>query len=322
MLNLQEISQIIEKTIYTLPLDKEPEELYSPIKYILSLGGKRIRPKLCLAAHSLFSNKVDKEILYPAIALEVFHTFTLIHDDIMDKADLRRGQLTIHKKWNENIAILSGDVMSIQAYEYLAYSPKEVLQPVMETFTKVAAEVCEGQQYDMNFEELPFITMDDYIKMIGLKTAVLIAGSAKIGAIIGGASLEEAQHLYDFGYNLGLAFQITDDYLDVYGDPSVFGKNIGGDIKNNKKSWLLVMAMKETANQEKEELQAILSLPEDDTEKVQRMKALYDRLGIDKAAEEAVNHYYELAMASLMKIERDGLEIIQEFARNIVNRNQ
>ena len=228
MLNLNEIGQLVEKTLFTLELEKEPKELYGPIAYILSIGGKRIRPKMCLAAHSLFSSKVDRDVLYPAIALDVFHAFTLIHDDIMDKADMRRGQLTIHKKWNDNIAILSGDVMSIQAYEYLAYAPKEVLPAVMKVFTQTAIQVCEGQQFDMNFEDCPIITMDEYLKMIGLKTAVLIACSAKIGALIGGASEEEAQALYDFGYQLGIAFQITDDYLDVYADPNVFGRILVG----------------------------------------------------------------------------------------------
>lgn len=329
MLNLQEISQIIEKTIYTLPLDKEPEELYAPIKYILSLGGKRIRPRMCLAAFSLFSNKVEKEILYPAIAMDIFHTFTLIHDDIMDKADLRRGQQTIHKKWNENIAILSGDVMSIQAYEYLSFAPEETLPAVMKIFTQTATQVCEGQQFDMNFENAPFITMEDYIKMIGLKTAVLIAGSAKIGAIIGGADNESAQALYDFGYNLGLAFQITDDFLDVYGDPSILGKNIGGDIKNNKKSWLLVKTMKEAIGEDKEELLSILDLPAegDDNlgqEKISRMKALYDKLDIASAAEKEINSYYELAISSLhtLNIGQEEMEVMEEFAQMIVKRNK
>ena len=266
MLNLNEIGQLVEKTLFTLELEKEPKELYDPIAYILSIGGKRIRPKMCLAAHSLFSSKVDRDVLYPAIALDVFHAFTLIHDDIMDKADMRRGQLTIHKKWNDNIAILSGDVMSIQAYEYMAYAPKEVLPEVMKVFTQTAIQVCEGQQFDMNFEDCPIITMDEYLKMIGLKTAVLIACSAKIGALIGGASEEEAQALYDFGYQLGIAFQITDDYLDVYADPNVFGKNIGGDITNNKKSWLLVKTMKEAVGEDKDELNAILALSEEQAE--------------------------------------------------------
>lgn len=325
MLNLNEIGQLVEKTLFTLELEKEPKELYGPIAYILSIGGKRIRPKMCLAAHSLFSSKVDRDVLYPAIALDVFHAFTLIHDDIMDKADMRRGQLTIHKKWNDNIAILSGDVMSIQAYEYLAYAPKEVLPAVMKVFTQTAIQVCEGQQFDMNFEDCPIITMDEYLKMIGLKTAVLIACSAKIGALIGGASEEEAQALYDFGYQLGIAFQITDDYLDVYADPNVFGKNIGGDITNNKKSWLLVKTMKDAQGEDKEELNSILALSEEQAEeKIARMKALYNKLDIAAAAEKEIDKYYSSALASLAKVEMDDdkRSMMEEFAHQIVKRQK
>lgn len=325
MLNLNEIGQLVEKTLFTLELEKEPKELYGPIAYILSIGGKRIRPKMCLAAHSLFSSKVDRDVLYPAIALDVFHAFTLIHDDIMDKADMRRGQLTIHKKWNDNIAILSGDVMSIQAYEYMAYAPKEVLPEVMKVFTQTAIQVCEGQQFDMNFEDCPIITMDEYLKMIGLKTAVLIACSAKIGALIGGASEEEAQALYDFGYQLGIAFQITDDYLDVYADPNVFGKNIGGDITNNKKSWLLVKTMKEAVGEDKDELNAILALSEEQAEeKIARMKALYNKLDIAAAAEKEIDKYYSSALASLAKVEMDDDKrgMMEEFAHQIVKRQK
>lgn len=325
MLNLNEIGQLVEKTLFTLELEKEPKELYDPIAYILSIGGKRIRPKMCLAAHSLFSSKVDRDVLYPAIALDVFHAFTLIHDDIMDKADMRRGQLTIHKKWNDNIAILSGDVMSIQAYEYMAYAPKEVLPEVMKVFTQTAIQVCEGQQFDMNFEDCPIITMDEYLKMIGLKTAVLIACSAKIGALIGGASEEEAQALYDFGYQLGIAFQITDDYLDVYADPNVFGKNIGGDITNNKKSWLLVKTMKEAVGEDLDELNAILALSEEQAEeKIARMKALYNKLDIAAAAEKEIDKYYSSALASLAKVEMDDDKrgMMEEFAHQIVKRQK
>ena len=325
MLNLNEIVQLVEKTLFKFELEKEPKELYGPIAYILSIGGKRIRPKMCLAAHSLFSSKVDRDVLYPAIALDVFHAFTLIHDDIMDKADMRRGQLTIHKKWNDNIAILSGDVMSIQAYEYMAYAPKEVLPEVMKVFTQTAIQVCEGQQFDMNFENCPIITMDEYLKMIGLKTAVLIACSAKIGALIGGASEEEAQALYDFGYQLGIAFQITDDYLDVYADPNVFGKNIGGDITNNKKSWLLVKTMKDAQGEDKEELNAILALSEEQAEeKIARMKALYNKLDIAAAAEKEIDKYYSSALASLAKVEMDDdkRSMMEEFAHQIVKRQK
>ncbi len=325
MLNLQEIASVIEKTLYSLDLDNEPKELYEPIRYIISIGGKRIRPRLALTAYNLFAGNIDKSILYPSAALEIFHAFTLIHDDIMDKADMRRGQLTIHKKWNENIAILSGDVMSIKAYQYIAHAPKEVLPAVLETFTKTAAEVCEGQQFDMNYEDKPLIVMDDYLKMIGLKTAVLLACSAKVGALIGGADEASAQSLYDFGYQLGIAFQITDDYLDVYADPNIFGKNIGGDIVNNKKSWLLVQTMKEAQGDDKIELDEIMKMTADQGEaKIARMKQLYDKLNIGKKAEEEIEKYYAVALAHLqnLPIEKEKIALMEEFAHQIVKRNK
>ena len=194
---------------------------------MMEIGGKRIRPRLCLLAYSLFKDGFTEEILSPAAALEVFHSFTLIHDDIMDKADVRRGMPTVYKKWDENTAILSGDVMSIESYKMIAKAPAAVLPEVLKLFSNTAAEVCEGQQYDMDFENMELVPMTDYLKMIGLKTAVLIACAAKMGALIGGASAEEADLLYKFGYDIGLAFQITDDWLDTYGDPAVFGKAIG-----------------------------------------------------------------------------------------------
>ena len=202
---------------------------------MINIGGKRIRPRLCLTSYALFKDDFTDEILAPASAIEVFHSFTLIHDDIMDKADVRRGVPTVYRKWDENTAILSGDVMSIESYKLIAKAPATVLPQVLELFSKTAAEVCEGQQYDMDFEEQEDVPMTDYMKMIGLKTAVLIACSAKMGALIAGATETQADLLYKFGYDLGLAFQIADDWLDTYGDPKVFGKAIGGDIVNNKK---------------------------------------------------------------------------------------
>lgn len=325
MYSLSEIESIIQKSILSLNLEGEPKELYQPIEYIISIGGKRIRPRMSLLAHTLFSDEVDQTILYPAMALEIFHAFTLIHDDIMDKADMRRGQLTIHKKWCENIAILSGDVMSIKAYEYLSYAPSDKLAAVLEVFTRTASQVCEGQQYDMNFENDPIITMDDYISMIGLKTAVLIACSAKIGAIIGGADDNSAQALYDFGYKLGIAFQITDDYLDVYADPRVFGKNTGGDIVNNKKSWLLVKSMKEAVGKDKEELEEVMKLGEDRAaEKIKRMKALYEKLDIKKSAETEIDKYYKSALSSIqeLQLEPEKMKLLEDYALIITNRDK
>ena len=234
------LENTLKEIFSNLKFTAEPAGLYDPLRYMMKIGGKRIRPRLCLLAYSLFKDDFTEEILSPAAALEVFHSFTLIHDDIMDKADVRRGVPTVYKKWDENTAILSGDVMSIESYKMIAKAPAAVLPEVLKLFSNTAAEVCEGQQYDMDFENMTHVPMDEYLKMIGLKTAVLIACAAKMGALIGGASAEEAELLYKFGYDIGLAFQITDDWLDTYGDPKVFGKAIGGDILNNKKTWLLI----------------------------------------------------------------------------------
>jgi len=242
MYSLKELQQIIETQLSKINLNAEPKELYEPVEYILSIGGKRLRPSLVLAAYNLFKDDVENAI-FPALALEVFHNFTLLHDDIMDKADLRRNQQTVHKKWSENVAILSGDAMSIKAYELLANVPAEFLTEVLQSFNKTALQVCEGQQLDMNFENRLDVSVDEYIEMIRLKTSVLIAVSLKIGGIMGGASKNDVQKLYDFGLNLGLAFQLQDDYLDSYGDVKVFGKKIGGDILANKKTFLLIRAL-------------------------------------------------------------------------------
>jgi geranylgeranyl diphosphate synthase type II len=263
MFAIEELDRFVENGLAALNLRQEPEELYEPIEYMVSIGGKRLRPELCLLTYNLFSDKIEKHILYPALALEIFHGFTLIHDDIMDKAELRRGQQTVHRKWNDNIAILSGDVMSIKAYQLIANCPQEVLPQVLALFSKTAAQVCEGQQYDMNFENIPYITMNDYISMISLKTAVLIACSAKMGALIAGAEEKVAQALYDFAFSLGIAFQIQDDLFDTFGQGTVFGKKIGGDILNNKKTWLLVESFKVADNAQKDELTKIMAMTEE-----------------------------------------------------------
>ncbi len=325
MRNIEEIDAIIKESIPSLNLMGEPRELYAPIEYIFSIGGKRIRPKLSLLTYSIFKDSIDQSVIFPSLAIEVFHSFTLIHDDIMDNADVRRGHPTIHKKWNDNIAILSGDVMSIKAYEYLLSAPKDSLDKVMSLFNHTAAQVCEGQQYDMNFEDLNNISIEDYLMMIGLKTAVLIACSAKMGAIIGGAPIDKCDILYDFGYKLGIAFQITDDYLDTFGDPKVFGKNIGGDITNNKKSWLLVSAMKEAKGQDALRLSQIMSMTEDEKEaKIAAMQDLYISLGIKKSAEEAIEKYYDKAINSLKKLNlnEESFHTMEQFALSITYRKK
>lgn len=325
MFTISEIDSMVEKGIYSLDLKGEPEELYSPIEYLIAIGGKRVRPKLALVAYNLFSDKIDYSVMYPAIGLEIFHGFTLIHDDIMDNADLRRNRTTVHKKWNTNIAILSGDVMCIKSYQYMSFAPAGVLKDVLEIFSKTAAQVCEGQQFDMNYESVPFITMEDYLNMIGLKTAVLIAASAKIGAVIAGAEGKTADSIYNYGYNLGLAFQIKDDYFDSFGDSNVFGKKIGGDILCGKKTWLLVESFKRADASTRQELYDILKTPADQAEnKIKKVLEIYHNLGIKSAAEEAVESYYKRAMESLRDsgLNTDQINQLAEFARNLTDREK
>ena len=236
MISETQIDDILKSLFETIQFAPEPAGLYDPLRYMIAGGGKRLRPRLCLTTYSLYRDEISDEVLQPAAGLEVFHTFTLIHDDIMDRSPLRRGNPTVWKKWNEDTAILSGDVMCIDSYRRIAQAPQEVLGKVLRLFNRTAAQVCEGQQHDMDFENETTVTMSRYMQMIGLKTAVLIACAAKMGAILGGASDEEAGLLYNYGYALGLAFQVADDYLDAFGDEKVFGKPIGGDIVNGKKS--------------------------------------------------------------------------------------
>lgn len=325
MYTLAEIDRIVSNGICTLDLKGEPAELYTPIEYMMSIGGKRIRPRLALLTCSLFTDKIESEQVYPALGLEVFHTFTLIHDDIMDRADIRRGQPTVYRKWNENIAILSGDVMSIQAYEYVCKAPADKLQAVLAVFSDTARKVCEGQQYDMNYETMPVVTMDDYIMMIGLKTSALIAGSAKLGAVLGGADAKSAEALYRYGYDLGLAFQITDDYLDTFGDPAVFGKNIGGDIVNNKKTWLYVEAARLASGVQKTRFGEIFRMGEDRAaEKIAAAQQLFTELGVKDNAEKAIEHYFHKAMETVeaLSLGTQKLSLLDEFATQITYRRK
>ena len=236
------LDEVLKDLFANIQFQPTPEGLYDPLRYMISIGGKRIRPRLCLTTYGIYQSELTPQILEPAAGLEVFHTFTLIHDDIMDRSPLRRGHDTVWKKWNEDTAILSGDVMCIDAYKRIAKAPAAVLPEVLELFSKTASEVCDGQQLDMDFEKRSRVSMNEYMQMIGLKTGVLLACSAQMGALIGGADKWSQECFYDFGYYLGLAFQVADDYLDAYGDQKVFGKPIGGDILNGKKSWLTVKA--------------------------------------------------------------------------------
>ena len=253
MYTFNEVLSIVNTEIEQINWKRVPTGLYEPIEYILSLGGKRLRPAITLMSYDLYADDIMPAVK-PALGLEVFHNFTLLHDDIMDRADMRRGKPTVHKKWNDNTAILSGDVMQIEAYKLIAGTPVEHLKVVLDLFSKTATEICEGQQLDMEFESRTNVTADEYIEMICLKTAVLLAAGAQIGAILGGGSDEDAANLYNFGNAIGLAFQLKDDLLDVYGNESNFGKKIGGDILCNKKTYLLIHALKKAEGNDAEEL--------------------------------------------------------------------
>lgn len=282
---------------------QHPKELYAPVSYILSLGGKRMRPALVLAGCELFGGEADKA-MYAALAVEVFHNFTLVHDDIMDKAPLRRNMPTVHKKWDEGIAILSGDAMMVQAYQLLCRTGSPVLPQLLDVFSKTAIQVCEGQQLDMNYEKAHKISIPQYLHMIQLKTAVLLAASLKMGALIGGAREEDAQRLYEFGNNVGIAFQLQDDILDVYGDER-FGKQVGGDIISNKKTWLLLKALEMSAGNRymTEELQQWIFAPSfEPQEKVKAVTEIYNFLGIRKLAEKEMLRFYERGLKHLSEI--------------------
>ena len=323
MYSLDQLQGIIEKGLSSLEFRRDPADLYDPIRYMISIGGKRIWPLACLISSTLFTDNIDKSILHPALAIEIFHGFTLIHDDIMDKASIRRGQPTIHTKWNSNVAILSGDVMSIMAYRLLAECKREKLPEVLNLFSETVQQVCEGQQYDMDFETMPYITMEDYMKMIGLKTAVLLACSAKTGAMIAGASPETCNALYEFCYKIGLAFQIQDDYMDTFSKSAIFGKKIGGDIVNNKKTWLLVQAFKKVPSTERERLDSLLSLTEEQAaQKIEGMRNLYIEYGIKDDAELAIREYYTSAAESLGKISlsESQNELLMQYADRLITR--
>lgn len=299
----------------------EPAGLYGPAKYMINIGGKRIRPRLCLTAYGLFRPDITEGILGPAAALEVLHSFTLAHDDIMDRSPLRRGQPTIWKKWDESTGILSGDVMCIDSYRLLAKAPSAILPKALLLFTKTATQVCEGQQHDMDFESMEAVSMEDYMKMIGLKTGVLIACAAKMGALVAGASDEVCESLYKYGYYLGLAFQVADDWLDAYGDESVFGKPIGGDIVNNKKCWLTTCA------QEHGSVADILEMPVGTTEekaaKIAAMKKIYGALGVDRKAEAEIDRLTQVALSYAAGVcSKMQYECLRRFALQLVGRKK
>lgn len=317
-----EISEIVNIELEKLNWSKEPQGLYSPIKYVLTLGGKRVRPALTLMSCNIFSDDISQAIA-PALGLEVFHNFTLLHDDIMDKAPIRRGKETVHIKWNDNTAILSGDVMQIEAFKLMTLAPDIVLKEVLSLFTQTAAEICEGQQYDMEFENRNEVSADEYLEMIRLKTAVLLGCALKIGALIGGANESDAQHLYNFGIHVGLAFQLKDDLLDVYGNEENFGKKIGGDIICNKKTYLLIQAKKNANPEQKEQLNYWLEkINFDSEEKIKAITDLYNSIGVKKICEDMMSNFYNKAIANLenVQVESSKKHELRNLAEKLMQR--
>lgn len=323
MRSITDYQNIISSHFEKLTLDKEPNSLYEPIRYILSLGGKRLRPVLTLMATEVF--EVDsQEALAAATAVEVFHNFSLIHDDIMDDAPLRRGNETVHEKWNVNTGILSGDAMLILAYQYFeAYEPI-VFQELAKLFSKTALEVCEGQQYDVDFETRDDVTIPEYLKMIQYKTAVLVGAAMKMGAIVAQTTEENAKAIYDFGLNLGLAFQLQDDYLDAFGDPETFGKQVGGDIIENKKTYLYLKAIEFATSDQKEQLLHLFSIqPSDNSDKINTVKDLFDQTGASQATQHAIEDFTFKAFDTLekMNISADKKEVLTAFGQKLMSRN-
>lgn len=324
MLTATEIQEKVNAYIASLPYERKPKSLYDPIEYVLAAGGKRIRPSFVLMAYNLFHDDVDR-ILPMATALETYHNYTLLHDDLMDKADMRRGRPTVHKKWDDNTAILSGDTMLVLAYEHLAKCDTKYLKPALDLFTETALEVSEGQQFDMEFETRNDVAEEEYIEMIRLKTSVLLACALKMGAVVAGASDADANALYAFGEKVGLAFQLQDDLLDVYGDPKVFGKAIGGDITSNKKTFMLINAFNRADAGTRAELERWTTATEfDPAEKIAAVTEIYNRLGIDKLAEQRIKEYFEQSRQHLdeLSVSGDRKAVLREYTERMMNRKK
>jgi geranylgeranyl diphosphate synthase type II len=322
---IQEFLPALEAEIKQQRLGESPQELYEPIRYLMQLGGKRIRPVLCLLSYSLFKTDWEK-VVSTALSIEIFHNFTLMHDDIMDKAPLRRGKQTVHEKWNDNIAILSGDVMLVNAYQYLNQCNHLTLgeyQHLITRFNRTAAEVCEGQQMDMNFESRTTVTVEEYIEMIRLKTSVLIGLSMEMGGILAGVDASIAKTLYEIGECIGLGFQLKDDLLDVYGDPEKFGKQVGGDILANKKTYLLIRALETAQGESLATLNRWLAASNPNpVEKVQAVTQLYTDLGIRKETESKINQYFDQAFLSIgqLNLQAAQQEALGKFLSGLVDR--
>ncbi len=320
-----ELLQKLETFLSKAEFGTSPQELYEPLTYILSLGGKRIRPILSLLSYGMYEKDVDR-IMSQAAAIEVFHNFTLMHDDIMDEAPLRRGKPTVHEKWNANIGILSGDVMLVRAYDLLLETPAEKIHRVIKDFNQTAAEVCEGQQFDMNFETLETVEEEDYLDMIRLKTAVLLGFALKLGAVLAGAPEEDIKRLYDFGVNIGVGFQLKDDLLDVFADKAKFGKQVGGDIISNKKTFLLIKAKELASGDTEKELNDWIAKKNfDKEEKVKAVTEIYNQLSIKELTEAKMNSYFEKAFEDLGSISFNNEEYfgaLKGVAEKLVDRER
>lgn len=323
-MDIQKIRENLEREINNYSYGAEPPALYDPIRYIMDLGGKRFRPLLTLLSSALFTNETEK-VIKPAMAVEVFHNFTLMHDDIMDKAPLRRGKPTVHQKWNENTAILSGDVMLVKAYELLVDVDPLVIRQVLIRFGRTAAQVCEGQQLDMIFEQRDEVSTDEYMEMIRLKTSVLLGFAMELGGMIGGADQATSDLLYEAGENLGLGFQLKDDLLDVYGDPEKFGKQPGGDIIANKKTFLLIEALKKSRDADRGELLNWLAREKfDEEEKVAAVRRIYDKLDIRSFAENEIQYRFSKGIEKLSQVsgDREAKQSLLQFVEQLVERDK
>ena len=324
MYSVAELTEKVTTALEQLPYDRQPQGLYAPIKYVLSLGGKRIRPVLMLMAYNMYREDVDR-IMPVALGLEVYHNFTLLHDDLMDRADVRRGKPCVHKVWNDNTAILSGDNMLVMAYQMMSRCPSSALPSVISIFTETALQIDEGQQYDMEFEQRTDVTEREYLEMIRLKTSVLLACALQIGALLGGASKADAQALYAYGEKVGLAFQLQDDYLDVYGDFETFGKAIGGDILCNKKTFMLINALAHAPEHLRAELQGWLAATEyDPAEKIEAVRHIYTQVGVDQMAKEKISFYIAQAEDALraLPIAEERKEILRQWTEQLLGRKR
>ena len=322
MKSVEQIQESFETYLQSLDFSREPDELYAPIRYVLSLGGKRIRPTFLIMAYNMYADEIEV-VFNIAAGMEIFHNFTLLHDDLMDKADMRRGKATVHRKWNENTAILSGDGMLVLAYRYLVKASDKNLKRILDIANETFTGIMEGQQYDMDFESRDDVTETEYIEMIRLKTSVLLAACAQMGALLGGASDSDAKLMYEFGERVGLAFQLQDDLLDVYGDPAVFGKKIGGDILCNKKTYLYINAYRLADRSQREELDRWAAYDGDDPQsKIDGVRAIYDAVGVKQMSEKLIRSYFDEALKKLddVHLPEPRKQALKEYAGSLMNR--